>query len=180
MSKILILDRDGVINHDSEDYIKSPQEWRPIDGSLEAIARLHKAGFIIVVATNQSGVARNLYSIDTLNAIHKKMSKAVEANGGLISGIFYCPHHPADNCDCRKPGTGLLSQIAQFLNSDLQLAPFIGASLRDIQAATNFGCTPVLVKTGYGCDTYAKLQQPYPPVFADLYQAANWLLEKDL
>ena len=173
MSKIVILDRDGVINHDSPDYIKSPDEWLPISGSLEAIAHLHRAGYIIVVATNQSGIGRNLYSVCTLEAIHGKMTEAIKSHQGELAGIFYCPHHPDANCDCRKPRTGLLTRISEFLGSDLQGVPFIGDSLRDIEAAEAYGCKPVLVKTGNGTQTSLNLTEPYPEIFADLHAAAQ-------
>lgn len=178
MSKIVILDRDGVINHDSEEYIKSAEEWFPIKGSLEAIAHLHRSGYVVVVATNQSGIARNLYTVTTLDAIHKKLTDAVESHGGHLTGIFYCPHHPDADCSCRKPRTGLLAQISAFLNSDLQGAPFIGDSLRDIQAAEAFGCRAILVKTGYGLRTLDSLTEPYPEIFEDLLAAAQAITDR--
>ena len=172
MAKIVILDRDGVINHDSEEYIKSPSEWLPIKGSLEAIAHLHRAGYVIVVATNQSGIGRNLYTVCALDAIHKKMTDAIESLQGHLAGIFYCPHHPDADCNCRKPRTGLLDQISEFLGNGLQGTPFIGDSLTDIEAADAFGCKPILVKTGYGLRTSRSLTEPYPEIFADLHAAA--------
>ena len=173
MSKIVILDRDGVINHDSTEYIKSPDEWRPIKGSLEAIAHLYRAGHIIVVATNQSGIGRNLYSVGALEAIHEKMTDAIESHQGQLAGIFYCPHHPDAGCNCRKPRTGLLTRISEFLGSDLQGAPFIGDSPGDLGAAEAFGCRPMLVKTGNGMQTLGNLTVPYPEIFADLHAAAQ-------
>lgn len=180
MSNIVILDRDGVINHDSDNYIKSVDEWIAVNGSLEAIALLHQAGFIVVVATNQSGLGRNLFSIATLEAIHKKMVSSVESVGGRISGIFYCPHHPKAGCNCRKPAPGLLRSISESLNDDLQGVPFIGDSLSDILAAENFGCEPVLVKTGKGMLTMGKLSQPFPEIFDDLLAASRSLIERSL
>jgi D-glycero-D-manno-heptose 1,7-bisphosphate phosphatase len=180
MSKIVILDRDGVINHDSAEYIKSPNEWLPIEGSLEAIAHLHQAGYRIVVATNQSGIGRNLYSVDTLDAIHQKMTAAINALQGHLTGIFYCPHHPDADCNCRKPRTGLLVQISEFLDSDLQGTPFVGDSLTDILAAADFGCKPILVKTGYGLQTSRKLTAPVPEIFADLHAAALSIVDRNL
>ncbi len=178
MSKIVVLDRDGVINHDSSQYIKSPDEWRPICGSLEAIAYLHRAGFTIVVATNQSGVGRNLFTYSTLEAIHEKMTSQLRAKGGYLSGIFYCPHLPDDGCDCRKPRTGLLRQISEFLKSDLQGAPFVGDSLSDIQAAEAYGCRPILVKSGNGQRSISRLVKPYPEIYADLAAAARAIVSE--
>ena len=119
MNKLVILDRDGVINHDSDDYIKSPEEWVPIPGSLEAIARLHREGYKVIVATNQSGVGRGLFDMDTLGRIHARMLEAVRAKGGEIDAIFFCPHKPEDNCGCRKPQPGLFQEIAERLKVNL-------------------------------------------------------------
>lgn len=147
---LIILDRDGVINHDSDNYIKSPEEWIPIDGSLEAISRLKHAGWIVVVATNQSGVERGLFDINTLHAIHNKMMASVAEKGGHIDGIFFCPHAPDSGCDCRKPAPGLLKDIAQRFGTSLEGVPLVGDSLRDLQAGTELGCSLWLVKTGKG------------------------------
>ena len=130
--KLIILDRDGVINVDSAQFIKSPDEWRPIPGSLEAISRLAESGYKIVVATNQSGVGRGLFDMDTLNAIHEKMIKAVAGVGGRIDAIFFCAHAADSTCDCRKPKTGMFEQIAERFNVDLQGLPTVGDSLRDL------------------------------------------------
>lgn len=146
--KLMILDRDGVINFDSEEYIKSPDEWNPIPGSLEAIAGLKRAGFTLAIATNQSGIARGLYDLKTLDAIHAKMQNALSVLGGSIDAIFYCPHHPDEGCECRKPNPGLLHQIAQHFSVNLKNIPFIGDSIRDLQAAKKAGCDPILVRTG--------------------------------
>ena len=171
--KLVILDRDGVINHDSDQYIKSPDEWRPIPGSLAAIARLNQAGYRVVVATNQSGVGRGLFETDTLIAIHDKMLKALTQVGGRIDAIFFCPHTNADNCDCRKPKPGLLKEIAGRYNVDLTGVPAIGDSLRDLQVAAAVGAQPMLVLTGKGRKT---VDDPaLPPdtlVFPDLAAAA--------
>ncbi len=170
--KLIILDRDGVINHDSDQYIKSPDEWLPIPGSLDAIARLTQWGWRVVVATNQSGVGRGLFEMDTLNAIHEKMMRAVAHAGGRIDAIFFCPHTNVDKCDCRKPRPGLLQQIAQRYNVDLADVPVIGDSLRDLQAAAAVGARPVLVLTGKGPKTRADpLLPPGTPVFPDLAAA---------
>jgi len=154
--KLIILDRDGVINEDSDDYIKSPDEFVPIAGSLAAIARLKQAGYTVVVATNQSGVARGLFDIGTLNAIHEKLQRELARYGASLDGMFFCPHGPADGCDCRKPKAGLLREIATRFQVDLDCVPSIGDSLRDVEAAREVGATPMLVKTGKGQRTLDK------------------------
>ena len=151
--KLIILDRDGVINHDSDQYIKSPDEWRAIDGSLEAIARLNQWGWRVVVATNQSGVGRGLFGMDTLNAINDKMVKSLAQVGGRIDAIFFCPHAADSTCDCRKPKPGMFLQIAERFNASLEGVPTVGDSLRDLQAGVSVGCTPYLVLTGKGQKT---------------------------
>lgn len=177
--RLVILDRDGVINFDSDAYIKSAEEWQPIPGSLEAIARLHHAGFTVVVATNQAGVARGLFSATTLAAIHQKMQAAVEQAGGKLDGIFVCPHAPWDNCNCRKPKPGLYRQISERLHVSLQRVPVIGDSLRDIEAAENIGARPILVRTGNGEKTLQELRaSPRAEVFADLAAAADQLIRE--
>lgn len=148
--KLIILDRDGVINYDSDEYIKSPDEWAPIPGSLEAIARLNRAGYTVVVATNQSGVGQGLFDLNTLQKIHEKMQQEVARVGGKIDEIFFCPHTPGDHCDCRKPKPGLLLEIAKKFHHDLKNVPAVGDSLRDIEAAQAVGAQPVLVRTGKG------------------------------
>ncbi|WP_322996651.1 D-glycero-beta-D-manno-heptose 1,7-bisphosphate 7-phosphatase [Castellaniella sp.] len=152
--KLIILDRDGVINQDSDDYIKSPDEWEAIPGSLEAIGRLSQAGWRVVVATNQSGLARGLFSMETLGAIHQRMLQAVSAAGGQIDAIFFCPHKPDENCDCRKPKPGMLHDIARRLDVRLEGIPFVGDTLRDLQAGATVGCAPWLVLTGKGRKTW--------------------------
>ena len=175
--KLIILDRDGVINYDSDDYIKSPEEWSPIPGSLEAIARLTRAGYRIVVATNQSGVGRGLYDLETLQRINDKMNHAVAAEGGAIEAIFFCPHTPEDHCDCRKPKPGLLRDIAASLQVDLKGVPAIGDSLRDIQAAQAVGARPILVRTGKGEGTVVRGEGlAGVPVYPDLAAAVDALL----
>lgn len=177
--RLVILDRDGVINHESEAYIKSPDEWIPIPGSLEAIARLNQGGFSVVVATNQAGIGRGLFDLEALEAIHRKMLTAVEATGGRLAGIFYCPHGPGDDCDCRKPKPGLLRQIEKRFNLSLKGIPTIGDSLRDIEAAEAVEARPILVRTGYGEETLRQLSAPRcAEVFADLAAAAEHLLRE--
>ena len=175
--QLIILDRDGVINEDSDEFIKSPQEWTPIRGSLEAIARLHRAGWRVVVATNQSGIARKLFDLDTLARIHETMHRRVIETGGLIEAVFFCPHGPDDRCTCRKPLPGMFHDIAERLRIDLQGVPAIGDSLRDIQAAQTAGAAPLLVKTGKGFGTVSHPDcDPSVPVFNDLYSAVKHLL----
>jgi len=151
--KLIILDRDGVINYDSDQFIKSPDEWRPIPGSLEAIAKLNQWGWRVVVATNQSGVGRGLFGMDTLNAIHEKMVKTLAQVGGRIDAIFFCPHAADSTCECRKPKPGMLRQIAERFNTSLDGVPVVGDSLRDLQAAVAVGAQPYLVLTGKGQKT---------------------------
>lgn len=151
--KLVVLDRDGVINLDSDQYIKSPEEWKPIPGSLEAIARLTQAGFRVVVATNQAGLGRGLFDMATLNAMHDKMHKAVNQLGGRIDAVFFCPHAQDAGCACRKPKPGMLREIAARFDLALAGVPVIGDSLRDLQAASAAGARPVLVLTGKGAQT---------------------------
>ena len=151
--KLVVLDRDGVINLDSDQYIKSPQEWKPIPGSLEAIARFTQAGFRVVVATNQSGLGRGLFDMATLNAMHDKMHKAVSELGGRIDAVFFCAHAQDAGCACRKPKPGMFLEIAGRFNVALADVRAIGDSLRDLQAASAAGARPVLVLTGKGAQT---------------------------
>lgn len=160
MSRMVILDRDGVINQDSDNYIKNADEWDPIPGSLEAIKRLKKAGYLVTVATNQSGIARGLFSEDDLKSIHDKMHRMLSARGVSIDGVFYCPHGPQDNCICRKPKPGLLIQIAREFDIDLSVTPYVGDSIGDIKAAKIVNAKPVLLRTGKG----EYVMQNYPEV----------------
>lgn len=176
--KIVILDRDGVINFDSPDYIKSADEWKPIPGSLEAIARLHNEGYRIYVATNQAGIARGKLTEQDLAAIHGRMLAAVEAAGGRIAGIQYCPHHPDDRCGCRKPEPGMLHAIAVEAGVPIAGQPYVGDSLKDLRAAEAAGCKPVLVLTGNGEETL-RLNPDADAVFPDLLAFADALLADD-
>jgi D-glycero-D-manno-heptose 1,7-bisphosphate phosphatase len=176
--KLVILDRDGVVNHDSDDFIKSPGEWIPIPGSLEAIARLNQAGYRVIVASNQSGIARGLFNVVTLNAIHKKMHESAQLVGAHIDAIFFCPHAADDNCDCRKPKPGMLHEIAKRFNVSLKGVPAVGDSLRDLQAGFVSGCTPYLVLTGKGKITHAKGGlPPTTTVYPDLASVVDHLLK---
>ena len=167
--KLVILDRDGTINEDSDQYIKSPSEWKPIPGSLEAIARLTQGGWRMVVATNQSAIARGLFDMATLNAIHAEMHRAVNQAGGRIDAIFFCPHAADSHCECRKPKPGLLREIASRMDVELAGVPMIGDSLRDVEAAAAVGAKPYLVLTGKGKETRkAGGLPPGTEVFADL------------
>ena len=175
--KLIILDRDGVINFDSDQFIKHPDEWKPIPGSLEAIARLTREGWRVVVATNQSGLARGLFEMATLNAIHAKMHKAVMVAGGRIEAVFYCPHSSEMGCACRKPKPGMYAEISTRYASDLKAVPVIGDSLRDLLAAAEIGAKPILVKSGKGEKTLAAGGVPHDTLIYDnLAVAVNHLL----
>jgi len=154
--KLIILDRDGVINYDSEQFIKSPDEWKPIPGSLEAIARLNQNGYRVVVATNQSGIGRGLFDMPTLNAIHDKMHKSLAQVGGRIDAIFFCPHTSEADCSCRKPKSGMMLEISARYGVGLADVPAVGDSLRDLEAAARLGANPYLVLTGKGNKTKEK------------------------
>jgi D-glycero-D-manno-heptose 1,7-bisphosphate phosphatase len=172
--KLIVLDRDGTINVDSDQFIKSPSEWKPIRGSLEGIARLTQADWRIVVATNQSGLARGLFGIGTLHAIHDAMHRAVAHAGGRIDAIFFCPHAEVDQCACRKPKPGMLREIAERMNVEMADVPVVGDSLRDLQAAAAVGAKPILVLTGKGRTTHNAGGLPRgTEVFADLAGVAE-------
>lgn len=171
---LIILDRDGVINEDSDAFIKSPEEWEPIAGSLEAIARLNQAGYQVAIATNQSGLARGLFDEKTLERIHQKLMRLLANKGGEIALIRYCPHGPDENCDCRKPRPGLLNDIANIMGVSLTDVPVVGDSLRDLQAAEAAGCKPILVKTGKGKKTLAEGRlPPATDIYTDLSAVAD-------
>lgn len=175
--KLIILDRDGVINHDSDDFVKSPDEWEPIEGSLDAIARLSHADYRVVVATNQSGIARKLYDVDTLNAIHAKMYRMVHDAGGTIDAVFFCPDKDDAN-PRRKPNPGMFLEIGRRLNTSLHGVPAVGDSLRDLQAAKAVNCQPFLVRTGKGAKTLeAAIGLAGVVVLDDLAAVADYLLE---
>ena len=172
--KLVILDRDGVINHDSAEFIKNPDEWVPIPGSLEAIARLNQAGYHVVLATNQSGVGRGLLDIATLCAIHDKMHVALAQAGARVDAVFYCPHGIDEGCDCRKPKPGMFEDIAHRFNLDLAGVPSVGDSLRDLQAGAAVGAQPILVLTGKGEQTKAAGGLPaQTQIYADLAAAVK-------
>ncbi|MDR2207899.1 MAG: D-glycero-beta-D-manno-heptose 1,7-bisphosphate 7-phosphatase [Azoarcus sp.] len=173
---LIILDRDGVINYDSEQFIKSPDEWRPIPGSLEAIALLNRWGWRVVMASNQSGVGRGLFDMDTLNAIHDKMIKSLAQVGGRLDAIFFCPHPADSTCNCRKPKPGMLIEISQRFNIALTGVPVVGDSLRDMQAAVTVGGSPYLVLTGKGMKTREDPQlPPQTEIFDNLAAVADKL-----
>jgi D-glycero-D-manno-heptose 1,7-bisphosphate phosphatase len=179
-TKLVILDRDGTINQDSDDYVKSADEWIPLPDALEAIARLNHAGWHVVVASNQSGLGRGLFDVAALNAMHTKMHKLLAAVGGRIDAVFYCPHSPEETCNCRKPLPGLYEQIGERYGMDLTGVHTVGDSLRDLQAGAAVGCATHLVYTGKG----EKLKgQPLPADFPtgtvaheDLGAFADWLI----
>jgi D-glycero-D-manno-heptose 1,7-bisphosphate phosphatase len=175
--KLIVLDRDGVINHDSASFIKSPEEWRPINGSLEAIAKLNFAGYRVVVATNQSGIGRGLFDMQTLNAIHEKMYQMLNPLGGRVDAVFFCPHTAQAQCECRKPKPGMYQAIGQRFHVDMTDVPCVGDSLRDLQAAAAVGGLPILVRTGKGEKTLAGGGLPkHTKVFTDLAEVADALL----
>lgn len=181
---LLILDRDGVINQDADEYIRRVEDWIPIPGSIEAIASLSRAGYRVAIATNQSGLSRGYFTLDELEAIHQKLCQLVENLGGQIAGIFYCPHLPEEGCACRKPAIGLLEAIGAELGESLEGVTFIGDSMKDLLAGQAAGCRPMLVTTGKGKDTWQALLAGHPslakprdiPVFADLASAARAIL----
>ncbi len=178
--KLIILDRDGVLNQDSDDYVKSVDEWIAIPGSAEAVGRLCQAGYTVAVATNQSGLARGYFSRTDLDAMHEKMTALAATAGGEFAYIAFCPHGPDDHCDCRKPLPGLIHQIEQALNTSAGGAWMVGDSIRDLQAGTAAGCRPVLVRTGKGTKSEAKLATTagleQTPVYDDLAAFTDALL----
>jgi D-glycero-D-manno-heptose 1,7-bisphosphate phosphatase len=178
--KLIILDRDGVINEDSDDYIKSPDEWVPIPGSLDAIARLNHAGYNVALASNQSGIARGYFNLETFAAMNVKMSEMLSHSGGRIDGMFFCPHGPDDGCDCRKPKPGLLTEIGNRFQTSLANVMFVGDNINDIKAARAAGARPVLVRTGKGEQTAKMIAANNPdnvPVYDDLADFVNTLLD---
>ncbi|AMK76843.1 MULTISPECIES: D-glycero-beta-D-manno-heptose 1,7-bisphosphate 7-phosphatase [Methylomonas] len=174
--RYVILDRDGTINVDSDDFIKSPEEWLPLAGSLEAIALLNRHRYKVVVITNQSGIARGLFDLATLAAIHAKMLQLASQAGGHIEAIYFCPHGPNDTCDCRKPLDGLFRRFAADTQAELSRTYAIGDSLRDIQAAESVGAKPILVRTGKGEKTAINHPQLNVPIFDNLYDAATHIV----
>lgn len=181
--KLVILDRDGTLNEDSADYVKTPEEWIPLPGALEAVARLNHAGWHVVIATNQSGLGRGLYDVSTLNAMHAKMHKLLAAVGARVDAVFYCPHGPDERCHCRKPEPGLFELIGERYGLDLHGVPTVGDTARDLVAGVAVGCEPHLVLTGKGAalagrelpDTFPKETQ----VHADLGAFADFLIARD-
>ncbi|MFT3953592.1 MAG: D-glycero-beta-D-manno-heptose 1,7-bisphosphate 7-phosphatase [Piscinibacter sp.] len=185
--RLVILDRDGTINEDRDDYVKSPEEWTPVPGALEAIARLNHNGWHTVVASNQSGIGRGLFDMATLNAMHVKMHQMLAKHGGRIDAVFFCPHAPEDGCDCRKPMPGLFRQIGERFGVDLADVPVVGDVLRDLQAGVAVGCEPHLVRTGKAAPErmsdaqVAELCEKVPGtrVHASLDAFAEWLIARD-
>ncbi len=177
---LVVLDRDGVINRDSDTFIKSAAEWVPLPGSIEAIASLSKAGYTVAVASNQSGLARGLFTRNALTAMHRKLRRLVANEGGHVARIVVCPHGPGDGCDCRKPEPGLLTRLAKHFGVSAQGVPVIGDSLRDLEAAAAAGAMPILVRTGRGRSTESRLYGSLADiaVYDDLAAAAAGLLRK--
>ena len=181
--KLCILDRDGTINEDSLEYIKSPDEWQPMPGALEAIARLNHAGWHVVVASNQSGLGRGLFDVATLNAMHAKMHTMLAAVGGRVDAVFYCPHAPDEKCRCRKPEPGLFEQIGERYGVDLRNVAAVGDTARDVLAAVAVGCEPHMVLTGKGAAWRGRsLPDSFPPhtqVHADLAAFADFVIARE-
>lgn len=183
-SKLIILDRDGTINHDSDDYVKSPEEWQALPGAIDAIARLNHAGWHTVIATNQSGLGRGLIDAAMLNNIHEKLNKALSQAGARVDAIFFCPHTPDDHCHCRKPAPALFEQIGDRFGVTLSEVHAVGDTLRDAQAAAAVGCQTHLVRTGKSDFlTTNTLPENFPAntrVHADLSAFADWLLNTEI
>lgn len=178
--KLVVLDRDGVINYDSVHFIKNTNEWIPIPGSLEAIALLNQNGYRVAIATNQSGISRGLFDMVTLNAIHDKMHRALGQLGGRIDAMFYCPHAAENHCSCRKPKPGMMEEIGKRFGMDMKNVPMVGDALRDLQAGAVLGMQPILVRTGKGESTLATGDLPEGTlVFADLAEAVQHIIAKN-
>ena len=176
--KLMIIGRDGILNHFREDHVKEPEELEPIPGALEAVAQLNHAGWHVVLATNQGGIGRGLVDMASVNAVHLRLMKMLAAKGGRIDAVFFCPHAQEADCNCRKPRPGLLEEIAHRFNTELDGVPVIGDSLRDLQAATQVNAQPILVLTGKGKQT--KTAGGLPPnvqIYADLDEAAKALVQ---
>ncbi len=182
MMKLIILDRDGTINEMGDEFVQSPDEWQPLPGALDAIARLNHAGWHVVVVSNQAGLGRGLFDVDTLNAIHTKMHKMLSAVGGRVDAVFYCPHAPDEACHCRKPASGLFEQIGERYGIELAGVPTAGDSARDLVAGASVGCEPHLVLTGNGAVHRGRqLPDAFPPttrVHEDLGAFADYLIER--
>ena len=174
---LVILDRDGVINQDSREFVKTADEWLPVDGSIDAVARLSNAGFTVAVASNQSGIARGLLDDTALSAMHEKFHDLVAAAGGRVDRIVICPHGPDDGCDCRKPKPGMLLELGEYYDTPLDGVPVIGDSLRDLQAAAAAGALPILVRTGNRTKTELELPAEFAAIdiFDNLAAAATML-----
>ena len=177
--KLIILDRDGVINEDSDDYIKSPDEWIPIAGSLEALGKLSQNGFKVIIITNQSGIGRKIFSIEMLNAIHKKMCINLAQYGGVIDGIFFCPCAPEENCNCRKPKSGLYNEVSDRLQISLENVFCVGDKITDIQAAQNAGAKPILVKSGKENIDSGNIPENIP-IYDDLLSFVNKVITEKI
>ncbi len=183
--KLVILDRDGTINHERDDYIKSPEEWVPLPGAIEAIARLNHAGWHVVVATNQSGIGRGLFDMAAVNAMHAKMHQLLARQGGRVDAVFFCPHTPEDQCTCRKPQPGLFKMIGERFNTPLEGVPMVGDLPRDVLAAQSVGCEPHLVRTGHAAHMAEselvdlRRQVPDLTIHPDLSAFADFLILRD-
>ena len=183
--KLIILGRDGILNRFREDHVKAAQEWEPLPGALEAVARLNHAGWHVVVATNQAGIGRGVVDMASVNAVHQHMMKLLAARGGRIDAVFFCPHAPEDHCDCRKPLPGMMREIGERYGVELPAVPMVADTLRDLEAAAAAGCQPHLVRTGRAAMVHeAELLQwqqavPGTQIHDDLSAFADWLLGRD-
>ncbi len=180
--RLVILDRDGVININSQAYVKSAAEWHPIAGSLEAVAQLKEAGFLVAIATNQSGIGRGYYTKEDLYQIHQKLTTSLAKHNGSIDHIEFCPHAPEEDCVCRKPKPTMLATIGKKLNVPPSETIFIGDSLKDIEAGRSYGCDTILVRTGYGIQTERQLRELgwQVPILADLQTATQYIIENTI
>jgi D-glycero-D-manno-heptose 1,7-bisphosphate phosphatase len=183
--KLVILGRDGILNEFRDDHVKSPQEWAPIPGALEAVARLNQSGWHVVVATNQSGIGRGMIDMASVNAVHAHMAQRLAAVGGRVDAVFFCPHTPEDHCECRKPLPGLMVEIGKRYGIDLHLVPMLADTLRDLQAAHAAGCEPHLLRSGRAASLDAEqlaqilAQVPGSRAHVDLSAFAEHLLRRD-
>jgi D-glycero-D-manno-heptose 1,7-bisphosphate phosphatase len=182
--RLIVMDRDGTLNEDRDDFVKSPEEWVPLPGAMEAVARLNQAGWHVVLATNQSGLGRGLFDMATLNAIHLKMNRTLAQHGGRVDAVFFCPHAPDDGCRCRKPLPGLFEEIGLRYGVDMRQVPVVGDALRDLQAGAAAGCPTHLVQTGKSAALDAEGRAavldavPGTVVHANLSAFADWMIRQ--
>jgi len=176
--RLIVLDRDGTLNENPEDFLRSPEDWTPIPGALEAVARLNQGGWRVVVATNQSGLGRGLFDVATLNAMHARMHKELAAAGARVEAVFFCPHAPEEGCDCRKPAPGLFQQIARRMKVAPSSVVAAGDSVRDAMAASAAGCEAHLIASGPAAEVGADLPAG-TRIHPDLGAFADFILARD-